>query len=435
MRRNTILAAALSALALVFSAPATAAQTVVSLNFDDGTADQNAARSILAPRGMIATFYISTGKIGASGFLSWSELAALNADGHEIAGHTLDHVDLTAVDSAEARRQVCDDRTNLTARGFIARSFAYPYGEYDSAVETIVQECGYASGRAAFGLRNITAPNDSRPYAGSIPPPDPYAVLTPCCIDSATPLSALQNYITQAENNGGGWVPLVLHRVCDGCGEPSISPATLAALLDWLQPRASHGTVVRTVSQVISGDAAPPTSSIACNLAVCSGWYDSPVSVTLSAADGGSGVEAIRYTLDGSEPTTSSTLYSGAFTVSATTTVKYRAWDSAGNAEAAKSQVVPVDTQPPTVAIVSPANGSTVKGNVKIWAEGTDAPSGIVQVRFYANGILLGTKTSAPYSVSWQTNKLARGQHTLTAVAEDAAGNTTTSASVVVTVK
>jgi peptidoglycan/xylan/chitin deacetylase (PgdA/CDA1 family) len=526
----TVLAAALTALALVLTASANAGQTVVSITFDDGTADQNAARSILAARGMNATFYVNTGHAGTSGFLSWSDLAGLNADGNEIAGHTLDHVDLTAVSSTEARRQVCDDRSNLTTRGFIAPSFAYPYGEYDSTVKTIVRECGYASGRAAFGLRNITATNDSRPYAGRIPPPDPYAVLTPCCINSTTTLSSLQNYITQAENNGGGWVPLVLHRLCDACGDPSVSPATLAALLDWLQPRASHGTVVRTVSQVISGDAQAPASSIACDGSACSSgsysdsvtvtlaatdtgsgvstiryttdgsdptvfspayggpfavtstttvkygawdnagnvepmksqliqiaipetdttpplssitcngstcapdWYAGPVSVELSATDDESGVAAIRYTLDGSEPTSSSTAFSGPFTISATTTVHFRAWDNAGNVEATNSQLVRIDTEAPSVVITSPANGSTVKGNVRVSADATDAASGIVRVSFYANGALIGTRTSSPYFVNWQTNKLPRGQYTLTAVAADAAGNTRVSAPVVVNI-
>jgi peptidoglycan/xylan/chitin deacetylase (PgdA/CDA1 family) len=232
--------------------------TVVSVSFDDGWADQSAASSMLGAHGMQATFYVNTNTIGASGFLSWADLEAISAEGHEIAGHTLDHVDLTAVNAAEARRQVCDDRANLLARGFTVKSFAYPYGEYDAAAKTIVAECGYASGRGGFGLRNITAANDSRPYAEPIPPPDPYAVLTPCCIRSDITISALQNYITQAENRGGGWVPLVLHRICSGCGDnpaPSVSPATLAAFFDWLEPRAAHGTVVRTVNQVITGDA------------------------------------------------------------------------------------------------------------------------------------------------------------------------------------
>jgi hypothetical protein len=53
-------------------------------------------------------------------------------------------------------------------------------------------------------------------------------------------------------------------------------------------------------------------------------------------------------------------------------------------------------------------------------------------VNFYANGVLIGTKVGAPFFVNWQTNKLPRGQYSLTAVAFDAAGNTATSAAVTV---
>ena len=57
--------------------------------------------------------------------------------------------------------------------------------------------------------------------------------------------------------------------------------------------------------------------------------------MTLSATDGESGVDQIRYTLDGTDPTLNNgRTYLGARSIASTTTVKYRAYDSAGNAEA-----------------------------------------------------------------------------------------------------
>jgi Chitobiase/beta-hexosaminidase C-terminal domain len=79
----------------------------------------------------------------------------------------------------------------------------------------------------------------------------------------------------------------------------------------------------------VASDTTAPVSSIACNGSASSSTaYTAPVSVSLSATDAGSGVDVIRYTLNGSDPTASSPSYSGPFTVSATTTVKYRAWDA-----------------------------------------------------------------------------------------------------------
>ena len=56
-------------------------------------------------------------------------------------------------------------------------------------------------------------------------------------------------------------------------------------------------------------------------------------------------------------------------------------------------------------------------------------------VQFTLDGANLGAEdTSSPYSVSWNTAAAGNGAHTLRAIARDAAGNTTTSAAVSVTV-
>src|SRR5207247_1708649 len=61
--------------------------------------------------------------------------------------------------------------------------------------------------------------------------------------------------------------------------------------------------------------------------------------------------------------------------------------------------------------------------------------AGDVAVQFKLNGANLGVEdTTAPYSVSWNTTTASNASHTLTAVARDAAGNTTTASSVTVTV-
>ena len=89
-------------------------------------------------------------------------------------------------------------------------------------------------------------------------------------------------------------------------------------------------------------DSAAPSSSIQCNGGSCSaGWYTaSPVSVTLSANDSGSGLSQIKYTTDGSDPTLGNgTVYSGAFNVAARRRrSSTAAWDNVGNAEAASSR-------------------------------------------------------------------------------------------------
>ena len=95
---------------------------------------------------------------------------------------------------------------------------------------------------------------------------------------------------------------------------------------------------------------------------------------------------------------------------------------------------VGADTTPPTVSLTAPAAGASVSGTVAVSANAADAV-GVTGVQFRLDGAVLGAEdTTAPYSVSWNTTGVANGAHSLTAVARDAAGNSTTSAAVGVTV-
>jgi peptidoglycan/xylan/chitin deacetylase (PgdA/CDA1 family) len=231
--------------------------TIVSLTFDDATSDQYALRSLLAVHSMRATFYVNSGTIGGPGFMTWAQLSALAADGHEIGGHTRDHVNLTRVSLREARRQISLDRRALIEHGFRATSFAYPFGDYNATVATIVRECGYASARRAWGLSPIgqTRPKRDRWYpdvAERIPPVDPYAMRTVVGLSNA--LAEVESVVTRAENNGGGWVTLVFHRVSERPDRDgySVAPETFEALLRWLDGRTAYGTYVRTVQDAVA---------------------------------------------------------------------------------------------------------------------------------------------------------------------------------------
>ena len=54
---------------------AATAPTVVSIQFDDGSADQYGALAILNAHGMHATFYVNTGFTGDATHLSWPSSA------------------------------------------------------------------------------------------------------------------------------------------------------------------------------------------------------------------------------------------------------------------------------------------------------------------------------------------------------------------------
>jgi peptidoglycan/xylan/chitin deacetylase (PgdA/CDA1 family) len=404
-------------LALATPGLANAASTVVSLTFDDASSDQYVLGPILASRGMHATFYINSAYIGSSfNDLRWDQVQDLAAAGNEIGGHTLDHVDLTAISSAEAQRQVCQDRRAIMSHGLTVTDFAYPYGAASSSIDSIVQACGYNSGRRSWGL--CSPAEAGCPVAETIPPQNIWETRTHPSIRSWTTLQDLQDVVTRAEAAGGGWVTLVFHHVCGSvCDSYSIQQSTLEAFLDWLAPRSANGTVVKTVSEVIGGtvkpapsvaDQTPPTSSIACGGVTCStGWYTGPVSVSISSVDSGTGVSVIRYTTDGSDPTAYSPIYSGSFTVSGTTTVRYRAWDKAGNIEATLSQLIRIDGAAPTSSITcngSACSSGSYNAPVNVALSAVDpGGAGVAAIRYTTDGsdpTTSSTTYSGPFSVS-----------------------------------
>jgi hypothetical protein len=86
----------------------------------------------------------------------------------------------------------------------------------------------------------------------------------------------------------------------------------------------------------------------------------------------------------------------------------------------------------PVITITSPQT-QTVRGIVDFSANVLD-DTGIEEVRFYADGVLLATDTEGPYQVMWNTlNGVADGNHTLRVEADDISGNSS-SVSRVVTV-
>jgi hypothetical protein len=102
-----------------------------------------------------------------------------------------------------------------------------------------------------------------------------------------------------------------------------------------------------------------------------------------------------------------------------------------------RGQIVPPDAaefddQEPTVELISP--GTTVSDTVTLEADASD-DQGVIEVRFLADEVLLGSDASAPYSIDWDTTTADDGDVTLTAEAEDLAGNVGVSAEVIVSVE
>ena len=159
------------------------------------------------------------------------------------------------------------------------------------------------------------------------------------------------------------------------------------------------------------------------------------VPVTATASDA-RGVASVDLTVDGAVVDTSTTSpYRFSWTAAAgshtLTTVARDAAGNAGTSAAVHVTVTLPDTTAPTTAITSPVGGDTVYGPTTVVATADD-DTAVTSVALRVDGTTVGTDTSAPYAFSW--NATAVGSHSLVTVATDAAGNTGTSAPVVVTV-
>ena len=192
-----------------------------------------------------------------------------------------------------------------------------------------------------------------------------------------------------------------------------------------------------------SGRSRPVGDTTAPTVSVTAPVNGAPVSgtVTLGAnASDNKGVTGVQFLVDniplGAEDTSSP--YSVSWNTTTATNSDHiltaRARDAAGNTTTSAPVTVTVDNAAPTVSVTAPANGAPVSGTVTLGANASDN-KGVTGVQFLVDNIPLGAEdTSSPYSVSWNTTTATNSDHILTARARDAAGNTTTSAPVTVTV-
>jgi peptidoglycan/xylan/chitin deacetylase (PgdA/CDA1 family) len=231
----------------------------VSLTFDDGTTTQELAGGVLRAHGMHGTFYVNTGKTEAKDpyHLNWPQILQLHAEGNDIGGHTSTHINLTdpAIPEPVKRQEVCQDRERLQQKGLDPQIFAYPDGAVDDTAKAIVESCGYRSARSAGGLSP-----DGPYFAENIPP---QTLTTSALYNPPGPMSLdyLQRAVLAVADHGGGWLPIIFHRICarsdpgfDTCmsGESAMDSSVFSAFLDWLEYAAPEGTTTQTVQEVVN---------------------------------------------------------------------------------------------------------------------------------------------------------------------------------------
>ena len=213
-------------------------------------------------------------------------------------------------------------------------------GSYDLRALTTDQAAN------SFASAAVTVTVDNTAPSGSLTRPGPNVFVTgriKISSDSADATSGVATVAFQtAPTRSGTWRTAA-----------SVAIAPWSASLDLGNlGRGSHylravtvdraGNVFTSPARKIRLDSTAPTSSIVCKRKRCGSQFAGRVKVVIRARDGGSGVRAIRYTLNGKRPTASSRLFKRPLTLAATRRIRWRVWDKVGNASPFRSQLIRV---------------------------------------------------------------------------------------------
>ncbi|MFD2331513.1 OmpL47-type beta-barrel domain-containing protein [Cohnella sp. GCM10020058] len=174
-----------------------------------------------------------------------------------------------------------------------------------------------------------------------------------------------------------------------------------------------HGDLVQDHTAPVSAATISPVSPNGSN-----GWYNSAVSLSLSATDNYAGVDRIEYRLDSGSWTTYASVVS--VTYSALHSLEYRSIDKAGNIENVQTTLFGIDTAVPSTAIefngAAAAENQTYDSSLIIDLWGSDSVSGVWRTEYMLDG---GALTTYAGSIAG----LSAGNHDLTYRTVDMAGN------------
>ena len=241
---------------------------MVSFTWGGGFANQMGALPIFRQYHMHATYYVPSGLVCVpdtdpdctrTPYLTLPDVRTLTAAGNEIGGLTVLHQRLTGIPAAEAAREICQDRVNLTGWGMRVTDFAYPFAQVTKTLQDLVRRCGYNTALGAGELRGAGL-CESCGWAETIPPQNPYLLRAPIEVSSVGTrwtAATFESIVTGAQRHGGGWIIFNIHDVCAQDCALGVTKPELSSVLAWLAGQASHGVTVRTVRQVTGGPVRP----------------------------------------------------------------------------------------------------------------------------------------------------------------------------------
>lgn len=135
----------------------------IILTFDDAHEDNYTnAFPIMRKYDFTGVLYVPYDYIGTSGSLSIAEIQEMAAAGWEIGSHTLSHpLNFLNLDPAAMRAEIVGSRKQLSSLLHLPiLTFAYPFGDNNSAVTDYVIYAGYIAGMGATGFTADQGPSN-----------------------------------------------------------------------------------------------------------------------------------------------------------------------------------------------------------------------------------------------------------------------------------
>jgi uncharacterized protein (DUF2141 family) len=199
-------------------------------------------------------------------------------------------------------------------------------------------------------------------------------------------------------------------------------------------------TTATTSLTVASAANRPPVVTVA--VASGSGTLTAPatVSLTATASDPDGTVAAVDFYSNGTllgRDTTAPYSYAATGLAAGTYAITAAATDDKGSkttSAPATITVSPAANLPPLVTLTSPAPGTSLlaPASFAMSVSASDPDGSIASVDYYANGVLVGRATAAPFSAT--ATGLQAGTYVVTAIATDNSGSRTTSSPATLTV-
>ena len=198
------------------------AKPLLTISFDD--APVSAARegaAVLARYGVKGTYFISAAMSGRDSHLgaytTADDIRALEAAGHEIACHTLTHLDCGRARAGDIAANLQKNQDALKAMGVAAsKTFAYPYGDVSPAAKSILNDRYLASRALHHGLITTGTDLNQTPAVG---------------IEGTDGAQAAFAWLQRGSATPDSWLVLYTHDVRDNASDFGCTPETLDQII------------------------------------------------------------------------------------------------------------------------------------------------------------------------------------------------------------